>query len=235
VPYLRVANVQRGHLDLEEIKTIDATEDEISELELMPGDILLNEGGDIDKLGRGWVWSGEIPHCIHQNPVLRSRAASSEVEPRFLSHYANTFGQKFFFDAGAQTVNLASISMSKLKSLPVPCPPIEEQNEIMRRVNRLLALADSIEERARVAFKGSPTVASDSSKGVRWRAGPTEAELAEAEGREFESAEELRRRVMATPIAAASAVWRDANEAKGPIPEYGGGRDMSNVSGGGAR
>jgi type I restriction enzyme S subunit len=72
-PYLRVANVQRGYLDLEELSTIDATKTEISDLQLHSGDILFNEGGDRDKLGRGWVWKEEVNICIHQNHVFRPR------------------------------------------------------------------------------------------------------------------------------------------------------------------
>ena len=64
VPYLRVANVQRGHLDLSEVKTIYATERDIAELTLQAGDILFNEGGDRDKLGRGWVWRNEVADFI---------------------------------------------------------------------------------------------------------------------------------------------------------------------------
>lgn len=85
VPYLRVANVQRGYLNLSEIKEIDATESEIDDLLLRPGDILFNEGGDRDKLGRGWVWEGQIETCIHQNHVFRARPLSPEFEPRLLS------------------------------------------------------------------------------------------------------------------------------------------------------
>src|SRR5688500_7181021 len=58
--YLRVANVQRGYLDLSEVKTIAAAEQEVRNLLLRPGDILFTEGGDRDKLGRGWIWNGEI-------------------------------------------------------------------------------------------------------------------------------------------------------------------------------
>ena len=59
VPYLRVANVQRGYLDLSEIKMIEVTQEVADQLALVPGDILFTEGGDRDKLGRGWVWKGE--------------------------------------------------------------------------------------------------------------------------------------------------------------------------------
>src|SRR5581483_2740257 len=77
VPYLRVANVQRGWLDLSEMKNIVATERRITELRLQPGDVLFNEGGDRDKLGRGWVWDGQIEECIHQNHVFRARLRNS--------------------------------------------------------------------------------------------------------------------------------------------------------------
>ena len=83
VPYLRVANVQRGFLNLTEMKTILADEREIENLRLMKGDVLFTEGGDRDKLGRGWIWNGEIKDCIHQNHIFRARLGLTFVEPKF--------------------------------------------------------------------------------------------------------------------------------------------------------
>jgi type I restriction enzyme S subunit len=143
VPYLRVANVQRGKLDLTEIKVIAATEREIDELRLQPGDILMNEGGDRDKLGRGWVWSGEMPECIHQNHVFRVRAFNG-VESRFVSYYANSAGQSHFQSSGRQTTNLASVNKTTLSALSLPLPPSKEQR-------RIVAKLDAILERTRAA------------------------------------------------------------------------------------
>lgn len=145
VPYLRVANVQRGYLDLSEMKEILATEDEIAELALRPGDVLFNEGGDRDKLGRGWVWGSEVPVCIHQNHVFRARLYDRALQPKFVSWYANWVGQRFFFDEGKHTTNLASISMSKLRLLPIPVPPPAEQLRIVVEVERLLSVIDALE------------------------------------------------------------------------------------------
>jgi type I restriction enzyme, S subunit len=145
VPYLRVANVQRGYLDLTEMKEIVAAEDEIQELALQPGDILFNEGGDRDKLGRGWIWSGQLPECIHQNHVFRARLFDPTVNPKFVSWYGNTFGQRFFFDEGKHTTNLASISMTKLRRLPVPIPPAAEQTRIVAEVERRLSVVEELE------------------------------------------------------------------------------------------
>jgi type I restriction enzyme S subunit len=155
VPYLRVANVQRGYLDLTEVKEIVTTEDEIQELALKSGDTLFNEGGDRDKLGRGWVWSGELSECIHQNHVFRARLNVPELNPKLISWYANTFGQKFFFDEGKHTTNLASISMTKLKGLPVPIPPPAEQARIVAEVERRLSVLEELNAVASAAVKRS--------------------------------------------------------------------------------
>ncbi|MBB4143123.1 restriction endonuclease subunit S [Rhizobium rhizoryzae] len=153
LPYLRVANVQRGWLNLREIKTIEVTSKEADALFLCEGDVLMNEGGDRDKLGRGWVWDGQIPDCIHQNHVFRVRLASGTVPPRFLSYYANEFGQKHFFDEGKQTTNLASISKSKLSAMTVPVPPFEEAIEIVRRIESAFAKIDRLAKEAKRALE----------------------------------------------------------------------------------
>jgi type I restriction enzyme S subunit len=145
LPYLRVANVQRGFFDLTEIKTIRVPQRRIEELLLRRGDILFNEGGDIDKLGRGWVWDGEIERCTFQNHVFRVRLHNELFEPKFFSWYGNLRGAAYFLSVGKQTTNLASINKSLLSALPIVIPPAEEQNEIARRIEVLFAYADRIE------------------------------------------------------------------------------------------
>jgi type I restriction enzyme S subunit len=84
MPYLRVANVQDGYLDLNFIKEIEILESERDKWQLQDGDILLTEGGDWDKLGRGVVWHNEIPDCIHQNHIFRLRFDPNEFDPEYL-------------------------------------------------------------------------------------------------------------------------------------------------------
>lgn len=143
VPYLRVANVQRGFLDLRKVETIRVSAAKAAALRLRPGDVLFTEGGDRDKLGRGWVWEGQIEDCIHQNHVFRARLVAEELEPKFISWYANTFGRTWFETAGKQTTNLASISLTTLKSFPVPLPPVAEQQRIVAEVERQLSKVDA--------------------------------------------------------------------------------------------
>ena len=138
VPYLRVANVQRGFLDLSEMKTIEAEEKVIDELRLIPGDVLFTEGGDRDKLGRGWVWSGEVGECIHQNHIFRARLFLDSLSGEYISWFGNSFGQEYFMRQGKQTTNLASINLTKLRGFPVALPPQAEQARIEEELDRML-------------------------------------------------------------------------------------------------
>ncbi|MCJ9732818.1 restriction endonuclease subunit S [Bradyrhizobium sp. PRIMUS42] len=146
-PYLRVANVQRGRLDLAEIRTINVTEQEADKLLLRSGDILMNEGGDRDKLGRGWIWEGQIELCIHQNHVFRVRLRDPAFPAKYISYFANEFGRDHFSAHGTQTTNLASISKAGLASLPITLPSAEKATEIVHTIDRAFEQLAALEER----------------------------------------------------------------------------------------
>lgn len=145
VPYLRVANVQRNQLRLDEVSRIKVTPDKLEALRLQPGDVLMNEGGDRDKLGRGWVWEGQLEDCIHQNHVFRARLRAEVLHPKLLSWHGNTFGQRWFESVGKQTTNLASLSLTNLRRLPVPVPPAAEQLRIVAELERHLSILDAVD------------------------------------------------------------------------------------------
>lgn len=148
VPYLRVANVQAGFLNLDEIKMIEALPSEIEELRLLPGDLVLTEGGDFDKLGRGALWNGQIEECIHQNHVFRVRLDKSQLLPRFVHEYLQSDEVRaYFLRCAKRTTNLASINMGQLRALPVVVPPLGAQQ---RFIDRALGI-ESLRERARLA------------------------------------------------------------------------------------
>ncbi|MDP2258617.1 MAG: restriction endonuclease subunit S [Caulobacter sp.] len=145
-PYLRVANVQRGRLDLAVIKTITVRRADVERYALRVGDVLMTEGGDWDKLGRAAVWRGEVAGCIHQNHVFRVRAPTADILPEWVTTYVNSpLGRAFFADASKQTTNLASINMTQLRGCPIPLPPLAEQRRIVARVDELITLCDQLE------------------------------------------------------------------------------------------
>ena len=141
VPYIRVANVQAGYLDLREIKQIEAFPAEVQELLLRRGDVLLTEGGDFDKLGRGAMWETEIPNCIHQNHVFRVRLDASQVLPVYFTQYLRRAATKaYFLRCAKKTTNLASINMKQLRALPVTIPPIRLQHAFATRIAKVRAM-----------------------------------------------------------------------------------------------
>lgn len=128
LPYLAVANVQDKSLSLSAIKQIAATEEEIERYRLKKDDLLLTEGGDPDKLGRGTLWNDELPECIHQNHIFRVRVSDSRINPCFLNWLIGSQrGKQYFLRSAKQTTGIASINMTQLRGFPLLLPPKELQ------------------------------------------------------------------------------------------------------------
>lgn len=131
-PYLRVANVQDGYLELEEMTQIDLPPRDIPRYELRSGDVVVTEGGDFDKLGRGYVWEGQVPGCLHQNHIFAIRPNGRRLHPQFLSAVmASFYGRAYFTATSIQSTNLASTNSSKIRQFQVPLPKLEEQGSIL--------------------------------------------------------------------------------------------------------
>jgi len=149
-PYLRVANVQDGHLNLKDVTTIEVPEEVARRVQLRPGDVLMTEGGDLDKLGRGTVWSGEIPDCLHQNHIFAIRCFEHKLLPGFLAYLtASRYGRDYFEATGKRTTNLASTNSTKVGLFPIPRPSISEQYAICQfldeKLNHVAQIVNGIE------------------------------------------------------------------------------------------
>lgn len=139
IPYLRVANVKDGYLDLSNITSTEATEAEIKKCLLQYGDILLTEGGDPDKLGRGTYWQNELPECIHQNHIFRVRFDLNEYVPSFLSaQIGSAYGKAYFLANAKQTTGIATINQQVLKGFPLMSPSIETQKKVVLELEEKL-------------------------------------------------------------------------------------------------
>ena len=135
VPYMRVANVQAGYLDLSEIKDIEVKLSDVDKYRLECGDMLLTEGGDFDKLGRGALWEGKIENCIHQNHVFRVRLDRDKYLPEWFNGFLQTdFAKRYFLKCAKKTTNLASINITQLKGLPMPTVGVDLQNSFFDKI-----------------------------------------------------------------------------------------------------
>lgn len=152
VPYLRVANVQRGYLDLYEVKEIGLTEDEVDKYSVIARDLLITEGGDWDKVGRTAVWRDELPRVAHQNHVFKARCFLEDQNEVWLERYLNSAAaREYFAGSSKQTTNLASINKTQLRGCPVAIPPLDEQHRIIAKFDKLIALCDALKARIKDA------------------------------------------------------------------------------------
>jgi type I restriction enzyme S subunit len=130
-PYLRVANVQMDRLDLGELKRVSVPETDAKRSRLSPGDVLMTEGGDIDKLGRGCIWAGEVSDCLHQNHIFAVRCGPNLIPEFLVGLLASSHGRSYFQLTAKQTTNLASTNSRTLRAFPIPLPKPSEQRDII--------------------------------------------------------------------------------------------------------
>ena len=138
VPYMAVSNVKDGYIDWTTVKTIEATDQEINQYRLLPDDVLMTEGGDPDKLGRGAIIRTPLENCIHQNHIFRVRLDESHILPDYFAEYLkHQRAKRYFLGCAKQTTGIASINMKQLKALPVLLPPLELQNEFSAFIRQI--------------------------------------------------------------------------------------------------
>ena len=130
VPYMAVSNVKNGYIDWTTVKTIEVTEQELNQYRLLPDDVLMTEGGDPDKVGRGAIIREPLENCIHQNHIFRVRLNERVILPIFFAEYLqHQRAKRYFLGCAKQTTGIASINMKQLRNLPVLMPPLELQQQ----------------------------------------------------------------------------------------------------------
>ena len=139
-PYLRVANVFRGFLELDELKTIRLTEAEELRTSLEYEDILIVEGhGNKEEIGRCARWDGSIAQCVHQNHLIRLRCDRLKASPIYVENYINSPGGRRSLTGTSRTTSgLNTISVSKVRGSEIQLPPLDLQH-------RFAAIVESVE------------------------------------------------------------------------------------------
>lgn len=147
VPYLRVANSYRGHLDLAEVRTLRATPAEVSRTSLAKGDLLVVEGHASPlEIGRVSMWEDEIEGpVVHQNHLIRVRVDMSELLPEYVMYWLNSpEGAKHLRRSASTTSGLNTISSSVVKNAPIYVPPLHEQDRFVGDLRVRVRLATSL-------------------------------------------------------------------------------------------
>ncbi|MFD7677034.1 hypothetical protein [Streptomyces sp. NPDC060187] len=144
VPCLRVANVQRGRLALEDVTSIRLPAQRAQAARLRTGDVLLTGGGDRSQLGRGWIWEEQMPEAVLQNHLFRARITGRQLHPKLLAWHVNGFGSQWCERNATQSTGLASIGLGKIKLMPVPVAPAAEQQRLVALLDAHLAALETV-------------------------------------------------------------------------------------------
>lgn len=144
-PYLRVANVQRGRIDIKELERYELSLAELAKWRLNAGDLLIVEGnGSENEIGRCAIWRGEVGDCVYQNHLMRVRPEICE-QVEYLALYLNSpVGIAHMKRLAITTSGLFNLSVGKIRSIPVALPPVSEQRRIVAKVDQLMELCDQL-------------------------------------------------------------------------------------------
>lgn len=200
VPVLRIPNVVRGLIDHSDLKYAELPAREQFQLHLLPGDILIiRSNGSVSLVGTCALVGEKERGFSYAGYLIRIRPNHAFVLPEFLNLALRSYDVRLQIELEARsTSGVNNINSDELKALQVSLPPLDEQEEIVRRVNGFLAFADRIENRYRITrHQLNRLPQSILAKAFRGELVPTEAELAEHEGRSYESAEQLLQRIRA--------------------------------------
>lgn len=147
-PYIGVGNVQDGFLDLTEVGKLTVETNLLERYLLHSGDVLITEGGDPDKLGRGVVWKNEIENCIHQNHIFAIRPYPEKLDSEFLAVLIRSvYAKQYFLSCAKRTSNLATINKHQVESFLVPLINIDGQRKLVDRWKQLRAAQDEANAR----------------------------------------------------------------------------------------
>lgn len=200
LPVLRVPNIVDGKLDLSALKYGAFSSNEIKRLQLEEGDLLVcRTNGSIDLIGKAAVVEGLHRPFAFASYLIRLRLDESRLCPKYAHLFINgPIGRAQIVQQARTTAGQFNLNHKILRSLSIPVPPLAEQREIVRRARVLLDHADLIERRVEAALAQSKkALQSVLDKAFRGELVPTEAELAEREGRDYEPADALLKRVRA--------------------------------------
>ncbi|HAA81425.1 MAG TPA: hypothetical protein DCE09_07710 [Thermoanaerobacter sp.] len=129
-PFLRTANILWGQIDLSVVDEMDFTDEEVQRFKLLPGDLLVCEGGDI---GRTAIWRGELSVCCYQNHIHRLRSKNQEIEAEFYMYWMQAAILLFSLYLGQENkTTIPNLSKSRLATFAVPFPSLLEQRAIAR-------------------------------------------------------------------------------------------------------
>lgn len=191
VPVLRMGNVRDGRLDLSELKAVARRFEELSGFKLEPGDLLFNRTNSPELVGKAAVFDAPL-EAVFASYLIRVACDPAQVDSRFVAFWINSsWGRSWARAVRTDSASQSNINTTKLMALPLPLPPLAEQQEIVRRANDLLAVADKVESGVAAASRRSQEIVQAIlARSLAGDLVETEAELSARTGVGFEAADQ---------------------------------------------
>ncbi len=147
VVVLRMGNMQEGEIDWTDLAYTDDAED-IAKYHLEPGDVLFNRTNSATHVGKTSIYRGEYP-AIYAGYLIKLDYDHSRVIGNYLTYALNTpTAREYCQSVKTDGVNQSNINARKIGAFTIPLPSIEEQAEIVRILDELLADEQRIKEAA---------------------------------------------------------------------------------------
>jgi type I restriction enzyme S subunit len=195
---LRMYNIEAGKIVWKDIKRMKLSNDEVLAYELLPGDILVNRVNSRELVGKAAVIPNGLERCVYESKNIRVRLVKNAIDSRYAGYWFHLSAHRYFNTNAQQTVGMASINQEQIGAMPCPLAPLNEQQRIVAAIETQFTRLDA----AVVALKRSQANlkryrAAVLKAACEGRLVPTEAELAQAEGRSYEPAAVLLERILA--------------------------------------
>lgn len=151
IPVLRMGNIQDGRLDWADLLYTD-DRDEIRKYQLTTGDVLFNRTNSPALVGKTALYDGKRD-AIFAGYLIRI-VAGPHLDSRYLTYALNSpSGREFSWNVKTDGVSQSNISAAKLKEFLFAVPSMEEQHEIVRRIESAFAKIDRLAEAAKRALQ----------------------------------------------------------------------------------
>ena len=136
-------------------KFLDETISGNSQAWLRKNDIVIQRGNALEYVGVPAIYKGEDGQFIYPDLMIRLSADRNTISPDYLYHYLSCEKTRTYMrdHASGTAGSMPKINQGVLQELIVHLPPLEEQQEIVRRVEKLFALADSLEAKYKKAIQ----------------------------------------------------------------------------------
>ncbi len=147
---LRIPNIGAdGRIDVSDLKHAEFDRNEVQRLALEVGDLLvIRSNGSIDLVGKCGLVTKQEAGLLFAGYLMRLRVQRAMVHPAYVQLWLSSTAQRRLIEQTAKsTSGVNNLNAEELRSLPIELPSLDEQEEIVHRVNQLFKLADRIEAR----------------------------------------------------------------------------------------